>query len=108
MEGDRGRGVAGDWLSGGRDVQLDRGASLHHWQGFCLADIEDRGLELVDQEGFELSNILLGGGVGETNFGLGPVFLAGQLHGDSPEQDGVVLDVFFAVRGGPYAAALIL
>ena len=33
VEGDRGRGVAGHWLTGGRDVQLDREAPLHHWQG---------------------------------------------------------------------------
>ena len=48
VEGGRGRSVAGDRLCVRRDVQLERWAPLHHWQGLHFAGIEGRGLELVN------------------------------------------------------------
>ena len=71
VEGDRGGGVAGDRLARRRDMQLERGAPFHHWQGLCLPDVEGRRLELVNQEGFELRNVLLSGRGGETILGSG-------------------------------------
>ena len=72
VEGACGKGVAGDRLTPGGNMQLERGAPLHHWQGLCLADVEGRRPVPVDQGGSELGDVLLGGRVEKTNLGLGP------------------------------------